>query len=173
MPFNVAACDSSSYNYASGRLDHQTYYGSLDVDRDDCNDLVLDPLFDTWFDLAIVRFGWLGGNPEAVGPAARSHLWDWPKHRVADVEAEANAIQTRLKSGQVFPHQVFADAGMDLEDELEKAATTYGVSADEIRTRLLDVLLPPPKQEAAPKAPAFASLERANGHLNGAAHANS
>ena len=25
MPYNVAACNSSSYNYASGRLDHQTY----------------------------------------------------------------------------------------------------------------------------------------------------
>jgi hypothetical protein len=24
MPYNKAACDSSSYNYASGRLDHQT-----------------------------------------------------------------------------------------------------------------------------------------------------
>ncbi|OHB60789.1 MAG: hypothetical protein A2Y12_16095 [Planctomycetes bacterium GWF2_42_9] len=28
MPFNIAACNSSGYNYASGRLDHQTYYKS-------------------------------------------------------------------------------------------------------------------------------------------------
>ena len=28
MPFNVAAGNSSGYNYASGRLDHQTYYKS-------------------------------------------------------------------------------------------------------------------------------------------------
>ena len=46
MPFNKAACDSSDYNYASGRLDHSTYYGALDVDRGECDDLVLDPLFD-------------------------------------------------------------------------------------------------------------------------------
>ena len=26
MPFNVACGNSSGYNYASGRLDHQTYY---------------------------------------------------------------------------------------------------------------------------------------------------
>ena len=26
MPFNVAAGNSSGYNYASGRLDHQTYF---------------------------------------------------------------------------------------------------------------------------------------------------
>lgn len=168
MPYNKAACDSSSYNYASGRLDHQTYYGSLDVDREDCNDLVLDPLFDFWFNLAISRFGWLGGNPEAVSAGARVHLWDWPKHRVADVEAEANALQTRLKSGQTFHHTIFTDAGLDFEDELEKAATAYGVELDELRKRLLDVTLPEPKESQGPpsRIPTDASFKR-NGNLNG------
>jgi capsid protein len=177
MPYNKAACDSSSYNYASGRLDHQTYYGALDVDREDANDLVLDPLFDVWFDLAIVRFGWLGGNPEAVGPAALIHLWDWPKHRVADVESEANANQTRLQSGQAFLHTLYSDAGMDFEDELEKSATSFGISVDEMRKRLLDVLLPPAQKADAP--PTKADMEEAveamvrnftrrNGHANGA-----
>lgn len=153
MPYNKAACDSSSYNYASGRLDHQTYYASLDVEREDCNDLVLDPLFETWFGLAVSRFGWLGGNPDAVTAGAREHLWDWPKHRVADVEAEANANQTKLQSGQIFPHQLFTDAGLDFEDELEKASVSFGVSIDEMRKRLLDVTLPPPKEQAAPVTP--------------------
>ncbi|MCE5340901.1 MAG: phage portal protein [Planctomycetaceae bacterium] len=35
MPFNIAACNSSGYNYASGRLDHQTYYKSIRVDQAD------------------------------------------------------------------------------------------------------------------------------------------
>jgi capsid protein len=178
MPYNVAACDSSSYNYASGRLDHQTYYGALDVDREDCNDLVLDPLFETWFDLAIVQFGWLGGNPEAVGPGARVHLWDWPKHRVADIEAEANANRTRLESGQVFPHQLFTDAGLDAEDELEKAAAFYGIGSGELKKRMLDTILPPPKQDAPggfrERGSLVRMLSRAgllNGHANGA-HVN-
>ena len=34
MPFNVAAGNSSGYNYASGRLDHQIYYKSIRVDQD-------------------------------------------------------------------------------------------------------------------------------------------
>lgn len=154
MPYNKAACDSSSYNYASGRLDHQTYYGSLDVDRADCNERVLDVCFDVWFDLGIQRFGWLGGNPAAVGPGARVHLWDWPKHRVADVEAEANANQTKLKSGQTFPHQLFSDAGMDFEDELIDAAKAFGVTVDEMRTRLLNALYPQPSQPAGNQATA-------------------
>lgn len=143
MPKNKAKCDSSDYNYASGRLDHQTYYAALDVERQDANDLVLDPLFGLWFDMAIVKYGWLGGDPEAVSAAARSHLWDWPKHRVADVESEANAIETRLQSGQVGLHQVYSDAGFDLEDEIPAMAETFGVTEDEMRKRLLDVILPP------------------------------
>ncbi len=186
MPYNKAACDSSSYNYASGRLDHQTYYASLDVDREDCNDLALDPLFETWFDLAVASFGWLGGNPDAISLGAREHLWDWPKHRVADVATEADANKTKLQSGQIFPHQLFTDAGLDFEDELEKAAVSFGVDVDELRERLFDVTLPPPKQEvvqaaAVPAVPAAktpvdeavsAILQHRielNGHTNGAA----
>lgn len=176
MPYNKAACDSSSYNYASGRLDHQTYYAALDVEREDCNDLVLEPLFDLWFDLAIARFGWLGGNPEVVGPAARIHLWDWPKHRVADVEAEANANETKLTSGQIGLHRLYSDAGLDLEDEVDSMAASYGVTADEIRTRLFDIVLPPAQQQqtrpdSGPVAAATAAiLSRVNG--NGVHHEN-
>jgi capsid protein len=143
MPRNKAMCDSSDYNYASGRLDHQTYYAALDVERQDADDLVLDPLFGLWFDWAIMKFGWLGGDPAVVSAAAKSHLWDWPKHRVADVESEANAIQTRLQSGQVGLHQVYSDAGLDLDDEVAKMATSFGITEDELRQRLLDVILPP------------------------------
>jgi capsid protein len=180
MPYNKAACDSSSYNYASGRLDHQTYYAALDVEREDCNDLVLDPLFDLWFDAAVRRFGWLGGNPEVLGTGLRVHVWDWPKHRVADVESEANANQTRLQSGQLFHPQLFSDAGLDFEDELDKAATAYGITVDDLRKRILDVTLPVEQQPAAMPAATpptdqameamFRNMIRRQSLLNG--HAN-
>jgi capsid protein len=180
MPYNKAACDSSSYNYASGRLDHQTYYAALDVEREDCNDLALDPLFEVWFEIAVVTFGWLGGNPNAVGESAKAHIWDWPKHRVADVESEANANETKLTSGQISLNRLYADAGMDLADEIASWAAAFGVGEDEIKKRLLDITLPPPKQEAA-KQPAnetpepasmaaLAVMKRVNG--NGAVHVN-
>lgn len=185
MPYNKVACDSSSYNYASGRLDHQTYYGNLDVDREDCNDLVLDRLFDVWFDFAVTKFGWLGGNPEAIGAGARVHSWDWPKHRVADVESEANANRTKLESGQTFPHLVFVEAGLDFDDEVQKAAVSFGVTEEEVRKRLFDVLLPEAQQPSAPPSSgaidnavsaALATLERRNlpakVNGNGAHHAN-
>lgn len=163
MPYNKAACDSSSYNYASGRLDHQTYYAALDVDREDCNDTVLDPLFDAWFEYAVLAFGWLGGDPEAINPAARAHLWDWPKHRVADVEAEANANDKQLKNATKSLAGIYTEAGQDYEDEVLNQAASNGITLEQQKhiNLLLNVpqhLLPivadmlgyaTPKQEAA------------------------
>jgi capsid protein len=133
MPYNKAACDSSSYNYASGRLDHQTYYGQLNVDRDDCDDQVCDPIFSVWFDAAVVAYGWLGGNPEVIGEAAKAHVWDWPKHQVADVNAEADASDKRLKNGTTSLTAEYSNAGLDYEDDLEKTASANGVTVDQQR----------------------------------------
>jgi capsid protein len=133
MPFNKAACDSADYNYASGRLDHQTYYGSLDVEREDCNDLVLNPLFDVWFEAAVVYYGWLGGNPDVLTPAAKSHIWDWPKHAVADVKTEASANDQQLKNGSKSLSALYSDAGKDYEDEVVKQAQSNGVTPDQQR----------------------------------------
>jgi capsid protein len=44
MPFNVAAANSSGYNYASGRLDHQTYFKSIRVEQSHIESVVLDRL---------------------------------------------------------------------------------------------------------------------------------
>lgn len=132
MPFNVAACDSSSYNYASGRLDHQTWYGALDVEREDGNDLVLDVIFPLWWERAVDIFGWQG-DP-SVPP---DHGWDWPKHPVADVESEANAIDTRLKNGSISPRQVYSDAGQDFDDAVGDMARDYGVDEKTMRQTLL------------------------------------
>jgi capsid protein len=43
MPYNAAACNSSSYNCASGRLDHQVYYKSIRVEQSQLALTVLDP----------------------------------------------------------------------------------------------------------------------------------
>lgn len=133
MPYNKAACDSSSYNYASGRLDHQTYYGQLDVDRDDCNDLVLDRIFTGWLEFAIAEFGWLGGDPSVISMSGMMHEWDWSKHQVADIQAEAGANDKKLKNGTTSLVSVYSDAGYDYEDELVKTATANGVTVDQQR----------------------------------------
>ncbi len=142
MPLNKAMCNSSDYNYASGRLDHSTYYGALDVDRGDCDDLVLDPLFNVWFDHAVTVYRWLGGNPDVISEAAKAHVWDWPKHQVADIKSEAAANDTKLKNGSTTLSAIYSDAGQDYEDDLMKAATANGVTVDQQRQINLLLNLP-------------------------------
>lgn len=143
MPYNKAACDSSSYNYASGRLDHQTYYQSLDIERADCDCMVLDHLFETWFEMAIVAYGWLGGREAAAMGQASNHSWDWPKHQVADIKSEASANDQRLKNGSTSLVETYAAAGEDYEDELEKQAASNGVTV--AQQRQINLLLNVPQ----------------------------
>jgi capsid protein len=173
MPRNKAMCDSSDYNYSSGRLDHGTYYDALDVDREDCNDVVLIPLFTTWFEQAVVAFGWLRGQPENITAVSNLHLWDWPKHRVADVETEANANRTRLESGQISLPRLKADSGIDAEDDAQAEADYYGITIEELKRRQLDAIYPPPKQaKPNPATQEAAAAGRMNGFLaaNGVHH---
>lgn len=44
MPYNVAAGNSSGYNYASGRLDDQWWLKAIQIDRNDCEVRVLSSL---------------------------------------------------------------------------------------------------------------------------------
>lgn len=59
MPFNVAAGNSSGYNYASGRLDHQTYFKSIHIEQAHIERCVLDRIFNVWLDEAVLVEGLL------------------------------------------------------------------------------------------------------------------
>lgn len=142
MPYGRAAADHADYNFASGRLDSLPYTTALDVDRADCNDLVLDPLFRLWWQEAVIELGWLGGNPLQLSEQAAAHSWDWPKHRIADIKAEAQAIDIRLKNGALSLSRAYSEAGIDFEDELRAMARDFGVDEDTMRARLLDHLFP-------------------------------
>ncbi len=182
MPLNKASCNSAKYNYASGRLDHQTYYAELDVEREDCSELTLDVIFDAFFDAAVMTYGWFGGDTRILTDQARAHAWDWPKHGVADVESEAKANEIRLKSGQVGLHRLYSEQGLDLDDEVRQMAQAFGVDEKVVRERLLDIALPKPPgmqppagsgESTADKAVA-AIVNRVHPQLNGngALHGN-
>jgi hypothetical protein len=63
MPYNIAAGNSSGYNYASGRLDHQTYYKSIRVDQAFMAEKVLDRVLAAWF--VGIRLGGRGTGQRA------------------------------------------------------------------------------------------------------------
>jgi len=116
MPYNIAACNSSGYNYASGRLDHQTYYKSIRVEQAQCETVVLDRIFDAWMAEAVKVY------PELAGIEAWPHQWFWDGHEHVDPAKEANAQSTRLSSNTTTLASEYAKQGKDWETELRQRA---------------------------------------------------
>lgn len=143
IPQNIAMCDSSGYNFASGKLDHGTYFLVCDIEREDANDLAMDKIFPRWFEFATLVYGW-AAEPEDVPP----HSWDWPKHPVGDVQAQASAYDTRLKNGSLSLSKLCSEMGEDFNDQIEVMAQDYGVSVDEMRKILLTTNLAGAAQQA-------------------------
>ncbi len=120
MPFNIAAGNSSGYNYASGRLDHQTYYKSLRVEQAHLETVVLDCVLAAWLDEAVlIPELW----PEALGPFAEwPHQWFWDGQEHVDPAKEATAQATRLASHTTTLAYEYARQGRDWEDALRQRA---------------------------------------------------
>lgn len=124
MPFNLAACDSSTYSFASGKLDTLAYFAAIDVEREDCNDLVLDRIFAEWFrEFTII---------EALRDQPPSHQWDWPAKPIIDEESHSRATDIDLKNGRKSFRQVMSEDGGDFEDHIAvMAEDTFGEATDE------------------------------------------
>lgn len=133
MPYNIAACDSSGYSYSGGQLDHQTYFVSIDVERQDCESMVLDKIFALWFAMA------QDANKWNVDPfPAPKHGWAWPGRPHSDPTKIAEARKVRLSCGDAAPSEFAAEDGVDYEDRIAALAKDYGVTDKEIRKKLFD-----------------------------------
>lgn len=120
MPFNVAAGNSSGYNYASGRLDHQTYFKSLRVEQAHVECVVLDRILAAWLDEASLVPGLL---PAGVGPFADwPHQWFWDGHEHVDPAKEASAQAVRLANHTTTLADEYARRGQDWEAQLRQRA---------------------------------------------------
>ena len=120
MPYNVAAGNSSGYNYASGRLDHQTYFKSIRVEQAHLEAVVLDRVLAAWFDEAALIPGLL---PPDLGPFADwPHQWFWDGHEHVDPAKEANAQATRLANLTTTLADEYARRGLDWEVQLRQRA---------------------------------------------------
>ena len=116
MPYNIAAGNSSGYNYASGRLDHQTYYKSLKVDRSFMEAEILDPVFDKWMR------EWILATSSDIDLCDCRHVWFWDGQEHVDPAKEANAQQLRLQSRTTTLAAEYAKQGKDWETELRQIA---------------------------------------------------
>ena len=113
MPYNIAACDSSRYNYASGRLDHQTYDRGIEVERAEIRLAILDRVYDAW----LAEYSAIAGLPQAQVDALRDHEWHFSGRGHVDPNKEASADATRFANGSLTRARYWAKHGADWKRE--------------------------------------------------------
>lgn len=126
LPFNIAAGNSSGYNYASGRLDHQTYYKSIRVEQSHLAESVLDRIFTAWLrearlmqDFTFIR-----------GVDSVPHLWFFDGTEHVDPAKEANAQAIRLANNTTTLANEYARQGKNWETELHQRAKEKQLMAE-------------------------------------------
>ena len=117
LPYNIAACNSSGYNYASGRLDHQTYYKSIRVEQNHLAERVLDRIFAAWMQEAV-----LTGEFLHLKGMQLPHQWFFDGTEHVDPAKEAKAQSVRLESNTTTLAAEYARQGKDWEVELRQRA---------------------------------------------------
>jgi lambda family phage portal protein len=121
MPFNLAAGNSSGYNYASGRLDHQAFFKAIRIDQAYLADVVLDRILKAWLNEAVLIEGYLPQSVRTLD-AQFPHQWFWDGFEHVDPAKEASAQATRLQSNTTTLAAEYAKGGLDWENELRQRA---------------------------------------------------
>lgn len=127
VPVNILTGDSSRHNYASGRLDHQTYFKSIRVEQSHLERSVLDRVLAAWLAEATRITDYLPGLTEQLAaqtgsliPGSHSWMWDGMAH--VDPLKEANAQSVRLTSLTTTLSDEYARMGLDWETQLRQRA---------------------------------------------------
>lgn len=135
VPVNILLGDSSKHNYASGRLDHQSFFKSIKVEQTSCEQVVMFPIFEAWYREAL-RIRLFNPPNTAVQPVKKAtngsgllqrsgssncgeaacFFWDGMEH--VDPVKEAKAAVTRVNGNISNLAIECAKNGLDWEDVL-------------------------------------------------------
>jgi lambda family phage portal protein len=128
MPFNIAAADSSKYNFASGRLDHQVYDRTVRIDQQEIEDIILRPIIQAWSLEATSIPNYLPGRAGQVYLPDRKDpdwlvpcLWIWGDRDHVDPAKEASATETRLRTRTSTLAVEYARTRRDWRDEIHQS----------------------------------------------------
>ena len=127
IPFNVAALNSSEYNYASSRMDWQIAGMHERVDRDQIERVMLDRVFAAWVNEASLA----GVLPDGLPPFSEwNWAWQWDGKDHVDPAKEANAAETRLKTNTTTLAAEFAKQGKQWDVELRQRAAEIALQKE-------------------------------------------
>lgn len=127
MPFAISAGNSSGYNYASGRLDHQMYFKSIRVEQAHLETVVLDRILAAWLAEAAILpdLRPIFNAVSARGSEQRTlpwHTWFFDGHEHVDPLKESSAQAMRLANHTTTYADEYARRGLDWETQLRQRA---------------------------------------------------
>jgi lambda family phage portal protein len=127
LPYNVAALDSSSYNYASGRMDHQVHAMNQRVERDQLERTMLDRVLAAWVNEASLA----GVLPDGLPPFSEWNWgWVWDGKEHVDPSKEANAAETRLRTHTTTLAAEYSRQGKRWDVELRQRAAEVALQKE-------------------------------------------
>lgn len=144
MPRNIASMNSAGLNFASGKLDHSTFFKFIGIAQHLVERAVIDVDFRRWFSEARMVPGYLPGFDRTTPPP--KHEWTWDGQEMLDPR-EAGALQTKLASGATTFAREFGRRGDDWEHEHRQAAKELGVTLEEYRALLRRKLFGTPNSD--------------------------
>lgn len=120
LPRMMTLMDASGYNYSSGRLDKQASDRSIDVDRYQCELMVLRKIWSAWFGEAVRIAGFLPREIESGAVAKPQWLWHELGH--VDRAKEATGAAQDLANNTTTLADECARVGRDWEQVLQQRA---------------------------------------------------
>ena len=119
MPSNIAKGNSSGYNYASGRLDHQTYFKGIRVDQSFIAATILDRILAAW-----LREYFLIHPPRGMTTRypLPPHTWFFDAMSHIDPMKESKSMEIRLNNNVTTLANEYAIQGKDWETEIRQRA---------------------------------------------------
>lgn len=131
MPFCLVYGDFGGANYASGRMDFQTFYKTVQVEQRKIINKILNPIFRAWLrEYRVIKGIKIDDN------VVHSWFWDGLEH--VDPAKEASATDTRLRNCTTTYAYEFAKQGKDWEKEMlqisleKKRMQELGIIAEDI-----------------------------------------
>ncbi len=139
MPKNIALCDSSNYNYSSGRLDHGTYFNGRRIEQARLGGRVcMEKIFEAWIREAVLVYDDMADLKGLLDDdEGIDHIWQWDQPEDVDELKGSNAAKVRLESGQTSFESEYARRGLDADQEMERMAEDLGLTLDEYRAMLV------------------------------------
>lgn len=147
MPYGLAACDSSEYNFASAKIDQTPWYQTVRIEQDQLEDDVIARAFKQWHAEARLIPGYLPPSPLEDKRSAPPARWFWDGQELLDPR-EAGAKAESLNKGFGSLGRMWARQGHDPQEEIEADAKFFGIDVEEHKANLYrNIFMPPVTQQ--------------------------